>query len=73
MSDRAQLLERYNRLLIAPNLSDFKIQGIPSRDEFRKKYKKLLLRIHPDKAGKDNEELFKTIFPICEEIMKKLK
>ncbi|WOG29142.1 DnaJ domain-containing protein [Endozoicomonas sp. 8E] len=72
MTHIAQLLERYNRLLIDPNLSDFKIQGIPGRDEFRKKYKKLVLRIHPDKAGKDKEELFKTIFPICEELMEKL-
>ena len=69
----AQLLDRYNHLLNSSDLSEFKIKGFPSRDEFRMKSNKLLLKIHPDKVGTDREKLFKSVFPIREELLKRLK
>ena len=37
------------------------------------KSNKLVLKIHPDKVGTDREELFKSVFPICKELSKRLK
>ena len=69
-----QLLNRFNFLLSKnQNLTSFKIQGTPIKSEFNNTYKTLLLKIHPDKVGHEYEELFKSIFPICQELLKKLK
>ena len=69
----AQLLDRFNFLLSKQqDLLPFQIMGIPSSNEFKQGYVKLLLQIHPDKAGSKHEELFKSIFPICQELLARL-
>ncbi|WP_257286122.1 J domain-containing protein [Endozoicomonas sp. SESOKO1] len=69
----AQLLDRFNLLLSKhQDLLPFQIMGIPSSNEFKRGYVKLLLQIHPDKAGSKYEELFKSIFPICQELLARL-
>ena len=69
----AQLLDRFNFLLSKQqDLLPFQIMGIPSSNEFKRGYVKLLLQIHPDKAGSKHEELFKSIFPICQELLARL-
>ena len=74
MLSSGQLLDRFNFLLSKnQNLTGFKIQGTPTKSEFNKTYKKLLLKIHPDKVGHEYEEFFKSIYPICQELLKKLK
>ena len=69
----AQLLDRFNFLLSKQqDLLPFQIMGIPSSNEFKRGYVKLLLQIHPDKAGSKHEELFKSILPICQELLARL-